>query len=206
MSINQEDMMSFLLNMLMNMQEDHNYEEENENEEEDVEINDVLNQSLYDLNPIKNVISDTEILKLIKIKYKNAINKQQHTTCFITQDEFEDNDDIIQLPCYHCFFPDDIMQWLTEECAECPICKYKFESVEKRFFNENSMIDITNEDVINDDIIDITDENSINRDSIDDIIDDNIIDITDDDLMNNKIIEINEIIEIQEYESINEIN
>lgn len=92
----------------------------------------VINQSLYDSNPIKMVISEEEKNKLVTIKYKDATNKEQNTACFITQDDFQEEDDIIQLPCNHCFTPDSIMHWLTEECAECPVCRHKFDSVEKR--------------------------------------------------------------------------
>jgi hypothetical protein len=91
-----------------------------------------INQSLYDSNPIKMVISEEEKNKLVTIKYRDALNKEQNTACFITQDDFQEEDDIIQLPCNHCFSPDSIMHWLTEECAECPVCRHKFDSVEKR--------------------------------------------------------------------------
>ena len=94
--------------------------------------NSAINQSLYDSNPVKIVISAEEKDKLVPIKYKNAIKKEQNTACFITQDDFQEEDDIIQLPCNHCFAPDSIMRWLTEECAECPVCRYKFDSMEKR--------------------------------------------------------------------------
>ena len=37
---------------------------------------------------------------------------------------FEDGQDIIQLPCKHSFEPEAIKQWLKEEKAECPVCRY----------------------------------------------------------------------------------
>jgi hypothetical protein len=117
-------------NIMMNMQEDMIMFQENENNQ--FGSGSVINQSLYDSNPIKMVISEEEKNKLSTIKYKDATNKEQNTACFITQDDFQEEDDIIQLPCNHCFTPDSIMHWLTEECAECPVCRHKFESVEKR--------------------------------------------------------------------------
>jgi hypothetical protein len=111
-------------NIMMNIQDQMDgYENEDEH---------VVNQSLYDSSPIKMVISDEEKNKLIPIKYKDALHKEQNITCFITQDDFQEEDDIIQLPCNHCFTPDSIMHWLIEECAECPVCRHKFDSVEKR--------------------------------------------------------------------------
>jgi hypothetical protein len=118
-------------NIMMNMQEDMIMFQENENNQFGAGGS-VINQSLYDSNPIKMVISEEEKSKLVTIKYKDATNKEQNTACFITQDDFQEEDDIIQLPCNHCFTPDSIMHWLTEECAECPVCRHKFESIEKR--------------------------------------------------------------------------
>jgi len=122
-NINNNDLLETLFyNIMMNFQDEFQGGQEQQ----------VTNQSLYDSAPIKLVISDEEKNKLIPIKYKDALHKEQNTACFITQDDFQDEDDIIQLPCNHCFTPDSIMQWLTEECAECPVCRHKFDSVEKR--------------------------------------------------------------------------
>ena len=133
-------------NIMINIQDqldENGYEEEQ-----------VVNQSLYDSSPIKMVISDEEKNKLVPIKYKDALQKEQNITCFITQDDFQENDDIIQLPCNHCFTPDSIMRWLTEECAECPVCRYKFDSVEKRVVSNDyddlpDLIDIENPNILN---------------------------------------------------------
>jgi hypothetical protein len=129
---NDEVIENLFYNIMMNMQEDViMFNENNENNQFGVGGS-VINQSLYDSNPIKMVISEEEKNKLATIKYKDAINKEQNTACFIMQDDFQEEDDIIQLPCNHCFTPDSIMHWLTEECAECPVCRHKFDSVEKR--------------------------------------------------------------------------
>jgi hypothetical protein len=90
----------------------------------------ILHQSLYERNPIKYVISEKAKEELQKCKYKDALNKETCKCCCITQDDFLDDDDIIQLPCEHCFFPEPIIKWLTEESSACPICKKTLESVE----------------------------------------------------------------------------
>jgi hypothetical protein len=99
----------------------------------------ILNQSLYEKNPIKHVISEKGKEELTKCKYKDALNKKNYTCCCITQDEFLDDDDIIQLPCEHCFFPEPIIKWLTEESSTCPMCKTSLDSVEVK--NENKTED-----------------------------------------------------------------
>jgi hypothetical protein len=136
-NLNEDLIDNLFYNIMMNIEDNIiAFQENNQNQ---LTSNSIINQSLYESNPIKMVISEEEKGKLATIKYKDAINKQQNTACFITQDDFQENDDIIQLPCNHCFMPDSIMHWLAEECAECPVCRYKFDSVEKR-------VEINNED------------------------------------------------------------
>lgn len=137
-------------NIMMNIQDqmdgdENGYEDQDEH---------VVNESLYDSSPIKMVISDKEKNKLISIKYKDALHKEQNIACFITQDDFQEEDNIIQLPCNHCFTPDSIMHWLVEECAECPVCRYKFDSVEKRIVSNTDndlpeLIEVENPNIQN---------------------------------------------------------
>jgi hypothetical protein len=96
------------------------------------EIQNTMNQSLNDANPIKFVISENEKNKLVPVKFKNIRCKDENTKCSITQEEFNDDDEVIQLPCNHCFTEEAIMNWLTKEKGECPVCRYKFECVEIR--------------------------------------------------------------------------
>jgi len=96
------------------------------------EIQNTLNQSFNDTNPIKFVISEDEKNKLVPVKFKDIRCKDENTKCSITQEEFNDDDEVIQLPCNHCFTEEAIMNWLTKEKGECPVCRYKFECVEIR--------------------------------------------------------------------------
>ena len=91
----------------------------------------ILNTSLYERNPVKNVITDEVKDSLQPIKFKDIINKENNTSCAITQDEFSDENMVIQLPCTHCFNSDAILHWLTEDSCECPVCRYKLASKEK---------------------------------------------------------------------------
>jgi hypothetical protein len=91
----------------------------------------VLHQSLYDRNPIKHVITEEVKNRLFPIKFTDAKDREIHDKCSISMEKFNDDDDIIQLPCNHCFCVEPIMQWLTEESSECPVCRYKFDSMEK---------------------------------------------------------------------------
>ena len=59
---------------------------------------------------------------------------------------FKEDDDVIQLPCNHCFFVEPIMKWLTEDSCECPVCRYKFDSMEKNTREETEQEQENNEE------------------------------------------------------------
>jgi hypothetical protein len=104
----------------------------------------VLDQSLYDRNPIKLVITEEVKNELSPIKFTDAKDREKNDKCSISMEKFNDDDDIIQLPCNHCFCVESIMQWLTEESCECPVCRYKFDSMEKntRHIEANEIVEI----------------------------------------------------------------
>lgn len=132
--------------------------------------NNILQESLYDRNPIRNVVDDNIIHgTLISKKYTDIFDKDGHNRCAITLEYFNDDDDVIQLPCNHCFFVEPIMQWLTTESCECPICRYKLDSVEKRVTDVESNEGDVSDDVESDESIPeldgyISEENNINYD------------------------------------------
>ncbi len=135
--------------------------------------NNILHESLYDRNPIRNVVDENVIQDtLVSKKYATIFDKDEHKKCAISLDYFNDDDDVIQLPCNHCFFVEPIMQWLTNESCECPICRYKLESVEKRVnyssndeqdveSNEGDVSDIESDESIPELDGNISEENSI---------------------------------------------
>jgi len=104
----------------------------------------VLHQSLYERNPIKHVITEEVKNSLTTIKFTDAKDRETNDKCSISMEKFNDDDDIIQLPCNHCFHIEPIMQWLTEESCECPVCRYKFDSMEKntRHIESNESVEI----------------------------------------------------------------
>ena len=74
----------------------------------------------------QQVICDEELNKLIykKIKYtKSDLLKIKNSICPITQVEFVEQQEIIELDCNHCFDAEAIIYWLTQEKAECPVCR-----------------------------------------------------------------------------------
>jgi hypothetical protein len=96
----------------------------------------ILQTSLYDRNPIRHVITDEVKKTLIPIKFRDIKDAENNSKCSILFEAFQENDDVIQLPCNHCFFVEPIMKWLTEDSCECPVCRYKFDSMEKNISKE----------------------------------------------------------------------
>lgn len=101
--------------------------------------NNVMNSSLYDEPPIKNVVSEKgkEQLKVVKYTDKCCSNN----SCPIMHIDFEDKEEIIVLPCGHGFNKDAITRWVSDEKAECPVCRFKLDSIEKKNKNDDSESD-----------------------------------------------------------------
>ena len=95
------------------------------------------NESLYDINPVKKVISEKGKSQLIHIKYTE---KCHNHTCPILCTDFTDGEDITALPCRHCFNPKAIETWLNNEKAECPVCRFQLECTEKNINEINEII------------------------------------------------------------------
>jgi len=102
------------------------------------EIETTLNNTLNKKNPIKCVVSEGEVNKLETIKFKDILCKDENKLCGITQEPFKDDDEIMQLLCNHCFHKDAILNWLTKEKDECPVCRYKFECIEVKVDTEKN--------------------------------------------------------------------
>ena len=112
---------------------------------------------MNDKNKYKLVLSEDSYEDVLKIeKYTSAAEASASAaedTCPIMSTKFVEGQDIIRLPCNHCFEPDAIKQWLIEEKAECPVCRYnKFKTIEKKI-NATEME--TMETIENNDINDI---------------------------------------------------
>jgi hypothetical protein len=103
-------------------------------EEEDILFNILLNRSLNDKSQYKKIISEEGLTQLTTIKYdKNKDNTI--TSCPIMCVDFEDSEEITQLPCNHYFNKAGILKWLKEEKAECPVCRFQLKYNEVKIEN-----------------------------------------------------------------------
>jgi|AntAceMinimDraft_18_1070375.scaffolds.fasta_scaffold03680_2 hypothetical protein len=96
---------------------------------ENQEQPDIMNTSLNQENRYKIVISD-EGKKLLKIEKYTKPGCCLNEICPISQEEFTDGDNITILPCNHGFTTGAVEKWLETQCPECPICRYKMDSIE----------------------------------------------------------------------------
>ena len=89
----------------------------------------ILNDSFQQDNSLyKNVISEQGNVELKTIIFSKE--KFEYDTCPILHTQFEEGEEITQLPCNHVFDTTAINKWLQNEKAECPICRYKMSSKE----------------------------------------------------------------------------
>jgi len=99
-------------------------------------INNVIEQSLLDANPIKHVLSKEGEEQLTLVQYQQS--KYSMKECPITLVEFKENDMVTKLPCNHIFDTSGILWWLKEEQASCPVCRTKLKHNEISVSNNNS--------------------------------------------------------------------
>jgi len=91
----------------------------------------ILRNTLHEKAAYKKILSEEGKKSIKKVKYTKEIHKDL-ICCPITQKDFSENDEISQLPCGHIFDSSAILQWLTTEKAECPCCRFKMDSIEKK--------------------------------------------------------------------------
>ena len=92
------------------------------------QMNSVMNRSLHDAGGYKCILSDEGTASLKNKKY--SVEACNNESCPITRAVFGVGDEVIELPCKHCFNPEAINRWLNEEKAECPVCRYALKSKE----------------------------------------------------------------------------
>ncbi len=72
------------------------------------------------------VITNESFDKLRKCKYVelNDDIKKKNPKCMITLETFNDDNNIIVLPCDHVFLYDEITDWLKNNSYKCPSCRH----------------------------------------------------------------------------------
>jgi hypothetical protein len=115
-----------------------------------------MSNSLYDnVNKYKMVITDEAFQTIIPTIYRNLTqeDKLSNTVCCISLEDFNDDDDVLQLHCSHVFHKDAITHWLKKESSICPVCRFKYDDVEvENTDNNNNANNANNANNVNSDL------------------------------------------------------
>lgn len=114
----------------------------------------ILRNSFIQRNPYKKVTTDKAIENIKKVKFNNSFEQKE---CPITMMEFEEGEEISELPCKHVFNTEAINRWLKEENYKCPVCRYEMDNKEVKKY------DISDNDLSNNDFTQPLEELSGNR-------------------------------------------
>ena len=103
-------------------------------------------------NSYKKVTKDEVIENIKKIKYENHFHQKE---CPIMMVEFEEGEEISQLPCNHLFNTEALTRWLKNESYKCPVCRHELEFKEVKIRDSNN--DLSNNDLSDNDWNDLLD-------------------------------------------------
>ena len=107
----------------------------------DNSIENILMESLNEKPKYIKITSEEGLKELEYIKYNN---NYECKLCPISMTKFEENEEIIKLPCNHIFKKDPILQWLNEESNKCPVCRKELAFKEKKIdISLNTIEDIS---------------------------------------------------------------
>jgi len=111
----------------------------------DADVASILARSLYDLHPVKKVITEEGQHTIVDKKFTASMVEKLkiNGVCGIWLEDFEEGDDIKILPCNHAFKSEAIMKWLQKEKAECPVCRFSFQSKE---VNQSQALNLEDDD------------------------------------------------------------
>ena len=99
----------------------------NEEEENSTFLENFINSTFETKPKIKKVISDSELEKLIPHKFNRINETETNSQCPILCYNFEENEEIIKLPCEHNYNCEAIIKWLSQESNTCPVCRFEFD-------------------------------------------------------------------------------
>ena len=102
-------------------------------------LNNLLERTLYENSEYKFVISNEGKEELKEIVFSKDLSCND--SCPISQSAFEEGELITILSCNHAFDTTNILYWLENEKAECPICRYELPCIEKKIEKKREEVD-----------------------------------------------------------------
>jgi len=96
-----------------------------------------------------NIPTMIQILRATETKIYSEISNPVNTTCPITQEEFSQNQEIIQIKnCQHNFKPDALLRWFSRN-STCPFCRYNIINFNNIDISNNEQDDTSEMDIEN---------------------------------------------------------
>jgi hypothetical protein len=91
-------------------------------------ISNVLNermQQMQNMEDVPVVLTEDQIKELPSGPYKDVkkSDRVDSTQCGMSLEDFEEDTNILLLPCHHAFNYEYIKRWLTENSNKCPTCR-----------------------------------------------------------------------------------
>ena len=115
------------------------YEEDNNN----TSLETFINSTFENKTKFKKVIADSELEKLKPQKFNKINETETNIQCPILYYNFEENEEIIKLPCNHNYNCEAIIKWLSQESNTCPVCRHEFDYKEINIDNKRQDINTT---------------------------------------------------------------
>jgi hypothetical protein len=117
-----------------------NYFFRNRTTQSPISFESILQQSFMDpsQNIFKKVLSDEGEDDIKTVIYKKG--KFPNDSCSVTLMDFEEGQEVSQLPCGHIFVRDAVLKWLKDENASCPICREPLASKEVKKKKKNEVL------------------------------------------------------------------
>jgi len=88
-------------------------------------INDAYMENHFFLDNSYSLLFKNLDLPIIKYKHLNDTLKQSNEECLISLQKFNDEDEVILLPCEHIFLKEPIQKWINNFSYTCPKCRKK---------------------------------------------------------------------------------
>jgi hypothetical protein len=104
-----------------------------------------INSTFENKAKFKKVISDEELEKLKPQKFNKINESTTNIQCPILCYNFEENEEIIKLPCNHNYNCEAIIKWLSQESNTCPVCRHEFDYKEINIDNKRQAQDQDND-------------------------------------------------------------
>ena len=105
-----------------------------------------INSTFENKAKFKKVISDEELEKLKPQKFNKINESTTNIQCPILCYNFEENEEIIKLPCNHNYNCEAIIKWLSQESNTCPVCRHEFDYKEINIDNKRQAQDQDNDE------------------------------------------------------------